>query len=604
VVNVNKPGEVKVSERSTTPKAPVVEIPASLSVKELADLLHISPIEVIKQLMRNGIMANVNQVINYEVAAMVATGYGYECKPKARAKVAASAAARIKKQVKEESGSDLQPRPPVITIMGHVDHGKTRLLDAIRQANVMDSEAGGITQHIGAYQVEIDGKKLTFLDTPGHEAFTAMRARGAQVTDIAILVVAADDGVMPQTIEAMNHAKAAGVPILVAINKIDKPEANPDLVKQQLATNGLVVEEWGGDVIAVPVSAREKKGITDLLGSILLLAEMEDLKANPNKPGSGVVIEAEMDKNRGPLATVLVQNGTLKPGDIVVVGSTFGKVKALFNEKGKQVRKAEPATPVEVLGLNEVPQVGDAFSVMEDESQAHALIQKRQAQQKQTETAGVRLDTFYDKISTGKVKELNLVLKTDVQGSVEPIKNSLERLASAETQVRIIHSSTGNITEGDVMLALASNGLIIGFNTDVETGARRLAETKDVDIRVYNVIYSLIDDVEKALKGMLEPTIVEVVEGRAEIRQVFAAGKGTKVAGVYVVEGKISRGSPLRVIRKGKILVDTSVISMRRFKDDVKEVAAGFECGIGLKDYNDFQTGDILEFYRKQAQPV
>lgn len=604
MVNVNKPGEVKVSERSTTPKAPVVDIPASLSVKELADLLHISPIEVIKQLMRNGIMANVNQVVNYEVAAMVATGYGYESKPRARAKVAASAAARIKKQVKEESGSDLQPRPPVITIMGHVDHGKTRLLDAIRQANVMDSEAGGITQHIGAYQVEIDGKKLTFLDTPGHEAFTAMRARGAQVTDIAVLVVAADDGVMPQTIEAMNHAKAAGVPILVAINKIDKPEANPDLVKQQLATNGLVVEEWGGDVIAVPVSAREKKGIKELLESILLLAEMEDLKANPDKPGTGVVIEAELDKNRGPLATVLVQNGTLKPGDIVVAGATFGKVKALFNEKGKQVRKAEPATPVEVLGLNEVPQVGDAFNVVDDESQAHALIQKRQAQQKQTETAGLRLDTFFDKISSGKIKELNLILKTDVQGSVEPIKNSLEKLATAETQVRIIHSSTGNVTEGDVMLALASGGLIIGFNTDVEIGARRLAETKGIDIRVYSVIYSLIDDVEKALKGMLEPTIVEVVEGRAEIRQVFAAGKGTKVAGAYVVEGKISRSSPVRVVRKGKMLVDTSVISMRRFKDDVKEVAAGFECGIGLKDYNDFQTGDILEFYRKQAQPV
>jgi translation initiation factor IF-2 len=380
VADVNKPGEVKVSERSTTtPKAPVVELPASISVKELADLLHISAIEVIKQLMRNGIMANVNQVINYDVASSVATGYGYESKPKARSKTTASAAGKIKKQVKEELGSDLQHRPPVVTIMGHVDHGKTRLLDAIRQANVMDSEAGGITQHIGAYQVEIDGKKVTFLDTPGHEAFTAMRARGAQVTDIAVLVVAADDGVMPQTIEAINHAKAAGVPILVAINKIDKAEANPDLVKQQLANNGLIVEDWGGDVIAVPVSAREKKGIKELLESILLLAEMEDLKANPDKAATGVVIEAEMDKSRGPLATVLVQNGTLKPGDIVVVGTTWGKVKALFNEKSKQVRKAEPATPVEILGMNEVPQVGDAFNVVEDEAQAHTLIQKRQA---------------------------------------------------------------------------------------------------------------------------------------------------------------------------------------------------------------------------------
>jgi translation initiation factor IF-2 len=605
VADVNKPGEVKVSERSTTtPKAPVVELPASISVKELADLLHISAIEVIKQLMRNGIMANVNQVINYDVASSVATGYGYESKPKARSKTTASAAGKIKKQVKEELGSDLQHRPPVVTIMGHVDHGKTRLLDAIRQANVMDSEAGGITQHIGAYQVEIDGKKVTFLDTPGHEAFTAMRARGAQVTDIAVLVVAADDGVMPQTIEAINHAKAAGVPILVAINKIDKAEANPDLVKQQLANNGLIVEDWGGDVIAVPVSAREKKGIKELLESILLLAEMEDLKANPDKAATGVVIEAEMDKSRGPLATVLVQNGTLKPGDIVVVGTTWGKVKALFNEKSKQVRKAEPATPVEILGMNEVPQVGDAFNVVEDEAQAHTLIQKRQAQQKQVESSGMRLDNFFDKITSGKVKELNIILKTDVQGSVEPIKNSLERLATPETQVRIIHSSTGNITEGDVMLALASDGLIIGFNTDVETGARRLAETKGVDIRVYSVIYALIDDVEKALKGMLEPTIVEVIEGRAEVRQVFSAGKGTKVAGCYVVEGKISRNSPVRVIRKGKILSDTAILSMRRFKDDVKDVAAGFECGIGLKDFNDFQPGDILEFYRKQAQPA
>lgn len=602
MANVNKPSDVKVSERSTTPKAPVVELPASLSVKDLADTLHITSIEAIKQLMRNGIMANVNQIINYDVAQMVASGYGYETKPKAKAKVSASAAIKNKKQVKEEKDTELQPRPPVVTIMGHVDHGKTRLLDAIRQANVMDSEAGGITQHIGAYQVEINGKKVTFLDTPGHEAFTAMRARGAQVTDIAILVVAADDGVMPQTIEAINHAKAAGVPILVAINKIDKAEANPDNVKQQLMANGLVVEEWGGDVIAVGVSAKEKKGIPDLLENILLLAEIEDLKANPNKPATGVVIEAEMDKSRGPLATVLIQNGTLKTGDIVVVGNTFGKVKAMFNDKGKQVHKAEPAMPVEILGMNEVPQVGDSINAVADEAQARAIIQKRQLQQKQTEVKGLRLDTFFDEISAGKVKELNIILKTDVQGSVEPIKNSLERLATAEVMVRIIHSSTGNITEGDVMLALASEGLIIGFNVAVEPGARRLADTKGVDVRVYAVIYALIDDVDKALKGMLEPTIVEVIEGRAEIRQVFAAGKGIKVGGCYVTEGKIARNSPVRVIRKGKVVADTGVISMRRFKDDAKEVATGFECGVGLKDFNDIAVGDVLEFYRKQKQ--
>ncbi len=600
MANVGKPGDIKVGERSTTQKAPLVELPASLSVKELADLLRISPIEAVKQLMRNGIMANVNQVINYEVAALVANGFGYDVKPKARAKTGTSAAGKIKKQVKEERGADLESRPPVVTIMGHVDHGKTRLLDAIRQTNVMASEAGGITQHIGAYQVEIDGKKLTFLDTPGHEAFTAMRARGAQVTDIAVLVVAADDGVMPQTIEAINHAKAAGVPIVVAINKIDKEGVNPDLVKQQLATNGLVVEDWGGDTIAVPVSAKEKKGIQDLLENILLVAEIEDLKANPSKPAVGVVIEAEMDKSRGPLATVLVQNGTLRTGDIVVVGTTWGKIKAMFNDKRKQVRKAEPATPVELLGLNEVPQVGDAIMAVSSEAEARSIVQERQLKQKQPEARGMRLDTVYDEISAGKVKELNIILKTDVQGSIEPIRNSLERLATPEVQVRIIHSSTGKITEGDVMLALASGGLIIGFNTDVDIGARRLADAKNVDIRVYNVIYGLIDDVEKALKGLLEPTIIEVIEGHAEVRQVFSAGKGAKVAGCYVTEGKISRNLPVRVIRKGKVISDTTVASLRRFKDDVREVATGFECGIGLKDFNDFQTGDILESYQKQ----
>ena len=598
--SVGKSGDGKAG--ATAPKAPVIEIPASLSVKELSELLHISSIEAIKQLMRSGVMANVNQIITYDVAASVATGFGYEAKPKTKLKVSASAAGRIKKQVREEKGTDLQSRPPVVTIMGHVDHGKTRLLDAIRQTNVMDSEAGGITQHIGAYQVEVNGKKVTFLDTPGHEAFTAMRARGAQVTDVAVLVVAADDGVMPQTIEAINHAKAAGVPIVVAINKIDKPEANPETVKQQLAAQGLVVEDWGGEAIAVPVSAREKKGISELLESILLVAEMEDLKANPNKPAVGVVVEAEMDKTRGPLATILVQNGTLKPGDIVVAGTTFGKVKAMFNDKGKQVRKAEPATPVEILGLTDVPQVGDAILAVADEAQARSIIQKRQAAQKQPETKGVRLDTFFEEISAGKVKELDIILKTDVQGSIEPIRNSLEKLSTPEVQVRIIHASTGNISEGDVMLAMASNALIIGFNTLVDTGARRLADSKGIDVRVYDVIYGLIDDVEKALKGMLEPTIVEVIEGRAEVRQVFSGGKNIKVAGCYVTEGKISRNLPVRVLRKGKVIADTGVISLRRFKDDVTTVAAGFECGIGLRDFNDYAVGDFLEFHSQQKQ--
>jgi translation initiation factor IF-2 len=409
--NTGNPGDIKVGDRSTAQKAPLIEIPVSVSVKDLAALLHISSIEVVKQLMRSGIMANVNQVINYDVASSIASSFGYEVKAKAKQKSSASAAGRIKKLVKEEKGTDLLHRPPVVTIMGHVDHGKTRLLDAIRQTDVMASEAGGITQHIGAYQVEVNGKKVTFLDTPGHEAFTAMRARGAQVTDIAVLVVAADDGVMPQTLEAINHAKAAGVPIIVAMNKMDKPEANPDLLKQQLAAADLVVEDWGGDVIAVPVSAKEKKGIEDLLENILLVAEMEDLKANPAKPAAGVVIEAEMDKSRGPLATVLVQNGTLKPGDTIVVGNTWGRVKAMFNDKGKQVRKAEPSTPVEILGLNEVPQVGDAIAAVTDEAHARSIIQKRLAH-KQPETKGVKLETFFDEISAGKVKELNLILKT------------------------------------------------------------------------------------------------------------------------------------------------------------------------------------------------
>jgi translation initiation factor IF-2 len=601
VPNVGKTGEAKAGGAAAA-KAPVIEIPASLSVKELADLLHITSIEAIKQLMRNGIMANINQIITYEVASSVATGFGYETKPKTKTKSSASAAGRIKKQVREEKGADLVSRPPVVTIMGHVDHGKTRLLDAIRQTNVMDSEAGGITQHIGAYQIEVNGKKVTFLDTPGHEAFTAMRARGAQVTDIAVLVVAADDGVMPQTIEALNHAKAAGVPIIVAINKMDKAEANPDQVKQQLAAAGLLVEDYGGEAIAVPVSAREKKGIPELLENILLVAEMEDLKANPNKAAAGVVIEAEMDKSRGPLATILVQNGTLKPNDIVVAGTTWGKIKAMFNDKGKQVRKAEPATPVEILGMTEVPQVGDAILAVADEAQARSIILKRQQAQRQPETKGVRLDTFFEEISAGKVKELDIILKTDVQGSVEPIRNSLERLSTPEVQVRIIHASTGNISEGDVMLALASNALIIGFNTLVDTGARRLGDSKGIDIRVYDVIYGLIDDVDKALKGMLEPTIVEVIEGRAEVRQVFPGGKNIKVAGCYVTDGKISRNLPVRVIRKGKIISDTTVLSLRRFKDDVTQVAAGFECGIGLRDFNDLVVGDVLEFYAKQKQ--
>jgi translation initiation factor IF-2 len=583
----------KKSESAET-KAKLVEIPQSVAVRQLADLLQVSAIDVIKQLMRNGIFANINQVIDYETAAAVATNLGYEAHPEPRASRVGESR-RYRPQDEEMSG--LQLRPAVVTIMGHVNHGKTRLLDAIRQTNVMATEAGGITQHIGAYQVEVNGQKITFLDTPGHEAFTAMRARGAQVTDITILVVAADDGVMPQTLEAIDHARAAGVPIVVAINKIDKPEADPERVKQQLADAGLLIEEWGGDVVCVSISAKEKKGISELLENLLVVAEMEELRADPSQPAVGVVIEAEMDKSKGPLARVLIQNGTLKVGDTVVVGGTWGRIRAMFNDLGKRVRKAEPAMPVELLGLDSVPQVGDTLTTVAGEHQARALIQKHQ---QEIQPRAVSLDNLYDQISAGQVKELNIVLKADVQGSIEPIRSSLERLATGQVQVRIIHSGSGNVTESDVMLAIASKGLIIGFGTGVEAGARRLAEVEGVDIRSYDVIYNLVDDVDKALKGMLEPTYVEVVDGRAEVRAVFPSSKKSKVAGVYVTEGKIGRGAQVRVRRGEQVVAESVIGSLRRFKDDVKEVTSGYECGVGIEDFNDFEVGDTLEFFRKE----
>jgi translation initiation factor IF-2 len=572
----------------------LIELPHSIAVRSLAELLRVSPVDVIKQLMRNGVFANINQVIDFETAAAVATNLGYEAHPEARA---ARAAESKRYQHQEEEASGLKLRPPVVTIMGHVNHGKTRLLDAIRQTNVMDTEAGGITQHIGAYQVEVNGQKITFLDTPGHEAFTVMRARGAQVTDITILVVAADDGVMPQTLEAIDHARAAGVPIVVAVNKIDKPEANAEAVKQQLADAGLVIEEWGGDVVCVPISAKEKKGISELLDNLLVVAEMEELKADPSRPAVGVVIEAEMDKSRGPMATVLIQTGTLRVGDTVVVGSTWGRIRAMFNDVGKRVRKAEPSMPVAILGLDSLPQVGDILNAVAGEHQARALMQKHQ---QATRSRAVSLDNLFDQISTGEVKELNVILKADVQGTIEPIRSSLERLGTDKVQVRIIHSSSGNITESDVMLAIASKGLIIGFGTGIEAGAKRLADVEGVDIRSYDVIYNLVDDVEKALKGMLEPTYVDVVEGRAEVKAIFSSGKKLKVAGVAITDGKATRGAQVRVRRGGQVVVESSVASLRRFKDDVKEVASGYECGVGLKDFEDFEVGDILEFFRKE----
>jgi len=607
VARVSKPNETakvtaeETAGKSAEAKQKQIELPHSISVRQLAELLQVGAVEIIKQLMRQGIMANINQVIDYEAAAIVAQACGFQARRKPRAAEGAASEAKKHRKAAVAEDANLQLRPPVVTIMGHVDHGKTRLLDAIRRTNVMDTEAGAITQHIGAYQVTIDSSKITFLDTPGHEAFTAMRAHGAQITDIIILVVAADDGVMPQTIEAINHARAAEVPIVVAINKIDKPEANPDRVKQQLAEHGLTVEEWGGDIVAVAISAKEKTGITELLENLLVVAEMEELKANPNGPASGVVVEAKMDRTRGPVATVLVNSGTLKPGDTAVVGSTWGRIRAMFNDLGKQMKKAGPATPVAILGLQNVPQSGDLLTVVSSEQQAQALVEKRkQGVEGKTAGAGraVSLHNLYDKISSGQVKSLNIIIKADVQGSIEPIRSSLERLSSEQVQVRILHSGTGNVTESDVMLAAASGGLIIGFGVGTDEGARRLAQTEGVDIRHYNVIYALVDDVEKALKGMLEPELVEVIEGRAEVRAVFPGGKGLRVAGAYVTEGKAVRNVPVRVRRGKDVIYESTVSSLRRFKDDVREVATGYECGIGVKGFNELQVGDILEFYR------
>jgi len=578
-------------------KARQVEIPPNISVRDLAALLGISVVDAIKHVMRAGVMANINQLIDFKTAQAVATNAGIEARLKHRP-ARATAAKRLLRPAPGDQTAALQHRPPVITIMGHVDHGKTKLLDAIRQTNVVDQEAGGITQHIGAYQVDVKGQKLTFLDTPGHEAFTSMRARGAQVTDITVLVVAADDGVMPQTLEAIDHARAAGVPIIVAINKIDKAGANPDRVKQQLAEAGLVVEDWGGDTIAVPVSAREKRGIPELLESIMLVAEMEDLKADPTKPAEGTVIEAKMDRTRGALFTVLVSSGTLKEGDVIVVGDLSGKVKAMFNDAGKRIKRAGPANPAEVLGLDTVPQVGDIMTAVSDDKAAQAVIEKRR-QQAEQETAArhaVSLSNIYEQLSAGKMQELNIILKVDVQGSLDPIRNSLEKLSTDQVKVHIIRSGSGNVTESDVLLAIASKGVIIGFNTDVEPGAKKLSEREGTSIRNYQIIYNLVEDVEKALKGLLKPAEVEVIDGHGEVRALFTARK-EKVAGVYITEGKVVRGGGVRVMRGSKKVHESTVGSLKRFKEDVREVATGYECGVGIDAFNDFQTGDVLEFF-------
>lgn len=593
---VNRGGKKPAPKQQQAPveivRPTYVEIGESINVQEFSKLIKREVNEVIKALFMLGVMVTINQDIDFDTAQLIGDNFGVEVGQKAP----------------EEDPTEIPevddppekrvPRPPVITVMGHVDHGKTSLLDAIRKTNVTSREAGGITQHIGAYKVNYQGKQIVFLDTPGHEAFTAMRARGAQVTDVAILVVAADDGVMPQTIEAINHAKAAKVPIIVAINKIDRPGANPGHVKQQLAEHELIPEDWGGDTIMVPVSAHQKTGISDLLEMILLVAEMQELKANPNLPAHGTIIEAQLDKGRGPVATVLVQRGTLHIGDTIIAGTSYGKVRAMINDRGEKVKKALPSTPVEVLGLNDVPAAGDILDST-DEKTARGVAEKRIAKKKEEEiklNSKVSLDDLFQRIKEGEIKELNIVVKADVQGTIEALKASLEKIKNDEVKVAVVHAGVGAITESDVMLASAANALIIGFNVRPDANARKAAETEKVDVRTYRVIYDAINDVEAAIKGMLAPKFKEVIQGRVEIRQLITISK-LKIAGCYVVEGKVTNSSKVRVVRDGIVVHEGVIESLRRFKDDVKEVAQGFECGITLEKFSDLKEGDIFEVY-------
>lgn len=588
------------------PAAPVeivrptyVEVGESINVQEFAKLIKREVNEVIKALFMLGMMVTINQDIDFDTAQLIGDNFGVEVGQKAP----------------EEDPTEIPevddppekrvPRPPVITVMGHVDHGKTSLLDAIRKTNVTSREAGGITQHIGAYKVSYQGKPIVFLDTPGHEAFTAMRARGAQVTDVAILVVAADDGVMPQTIEAINHAKAAKVPIIVAINKIDREGANPDHVKQQLAEHELIPEDWGGDTIMVPVSAHKKTGIPELLEMILLVAEMQELKANPNLPAHGTIIEAQLDKGRGPVATVLVQRGTLHIGDTIIAGTCYGKVRAMVNDRGEKVKKALPSTPVEVLGLNDVPQAGDILDSTEEKI-ARSVAEKRIAKKKEEEiklNSKVSLDDLFQRIQEGELKELDIVVKADVQGTIEALKASLEKIKNDEVKVVVVHAGVGAITESDVMLASAANALIIGFNVRPDANARKAAETEKVDVRTYRVIYDALNDVEAAIKGMLAPKFKEVIQGRVEVRQLITISK-LLIAGCYVLEGKVTNSSKVRIVRDGIVIHEGVIESLRRFKDDVKEVAQGYECGITLEKYRDLKEGDIFEIYDMEEVAV
>ncbi|AYO30510.1 translation initiation factor IF-2 [Biomaibacter acetigenes] len=587
----------KKDEEIPAPKKKVITIPDKISVKELGKTINIEPVQIIKKLMDFGLMVNINAEIDFESAKKLIEEFGFEAEQEKKQYI-------DEQPEEDEDTGDKKPRPPVVTVMGHVDHGKTSLLDAIRQTNVTAHEAGGITQHIGASQVEVNGKSIVFLDTPGHEAFTAMRARGAKVTDIAILVVAADDGVMPQTVEAINHAKAAGVPIIVAVNKIDKPDANPERVKQQLAEYNLIPEEWGGDTIFVNVSAKTKTGIDQLLEMILLVAEMAELKANYTSRAKGVIIEAKLDKGRGPVATVLVQKGTLKVGNGVVAGTAYGKIRALFDSRGKKIKSAGPSIPVEVLGLSEVPNAGDILRAVANEKEAKAIAESKKMVQKETEFATpqkISLNQLFEKMQKGEVKELNIILKADVQGSIEALKQALEKCSTNEVQVKIIHGGVGAINESDVMLAAASNAIIIGFNVRPDSNAKKIAEKEHIDIRTYRIIYDVIDDIQSAMKGMLEPEFEEVVLGRAEVRALFKVPTIGVVAGCFVTEGKITRNASIRVLRQGVVVHEGKIASLKRFKDDVREVVSGYECGIGLEKFNDIKEQDVLEAFIMKA---
>lgn len=572
----------------------IFEIDDTIVVGDLAQILNVPATDVIMSIMKLGIMANINQTIKFETAEKVALDYDVMLVQKEKEEEV------VDFVIEEDREEDLKPRSPIVTVMGHVDHGKTTLLDTIRNTKVTNSEAGGITQHIGASEVVINGKKIVFLDTPGHEAFTEMRARGAQVTDIVIIVVAADDGIMPQTIEAIDHVKAAGVPMIIAINKIDKPTANIDRVRQELSEKGILVESWGGTTIDVPVSAKTGEHIDDLLEMVLLVAEMEELRANPNRKAIGTVVESKLDKGRGTVATLIVQNGTLKEGDPVVAGTAYGRVRAMLNSKGKRIKKAGPSTAVEIQGLNSVPDAGDQFFAVSSDKEARDLgtaRQERKREEYMKQTSKISLEDLFEKMQSGEMKELNIIVKADVQGSIDAIKKSFEKISNEEVVVKVIHGSVGAITESDVMLASASNAIIIGFNVRPATGAVSIAEREKVDMRTYRIIYEAIEDVEKAMKGMLSPEFVEEELGKAEVRMSFKVPKVGMIAGSYVLEGKIQRNAKVRLVRDGIVIYEGEIDSLRRFKDDVKEVAAGYDCGIGLTNYNDIKEGDIIENY-------